>query len=78
MESASQAKTANFRVLHTMIRVKNLDKSLDFYTRLLGMKVLRKREGNWTFFAADGLADVERSGRYSAGALVAAGIAPGS
>lgn len=44
MESASQAKTANFRVLHTMIRVKNLDKSLDFYTRLLGMKVLRKRD----------------------------------
>jgi len=35
---------ANFRYLHTMIRVKNLEKSVDFYTRLLGMKELRRRE----------------------------------
>jgi len=33
-----------FRMLHTMVRVKDLDKSLDFYTRLLGMKVLRKKD----------------------------------
>ena len=32
------------RFLHTMIRVLDLDKSLDFYSRLLGMKVLRKRD----------------------------------
>lgn len=32
------------RLLHTMIRVFDLDKSLDFYTRLMGMKLLRKRE----------------------------------
>jgi lactoylglutathione lyase len=32
------------RLLHTMIRVFDLDKSLDFYTRLLGMNVLRKRD----------------------------------
>jgi len=32
------------RFLHTMIRVLDLDKSVDFYTRLLGMKVLRKRD----------------------------------
>ena len=31
-----------FRLLHTMIRVIDLDKSIDFYTRLLGMKLLRK------------------------------------
>jgi len=34
----------NFRMLHTMIRVMDMDKSLDFYTRLLGMKLLRKND----------------------------------
>ncbi|HEX5392960.1 MAG TPA: lactoylglutathione lyase [Rhodocyclaceae bacterium] len=32
------------RLLHTMIRTGNLDKSLDFYTGVLGMKLLRKHE----------------------------------
>jgi lactoylglutathione lyase len=32
------------RYLHTMIRVKDLDKSADFYTRLMGMTELRRRE----------------------------------
>ena len=30
--------------LHTMIRVKDQDKAIDFYTRHLGMKVLRQKE----------------------------------
>ncbi len=34
----------NFRYLHTMIRVLDLDKSLDFYTRVLGMRLLRKKD----------------------------------
>lgn len=34
----------SFRILHTMIRVGNLDKSIDFYTRLLGMRLLRRSD----------------------------------
>ena len=37
-------ETGKFRFLHTMIRVRDLDKSIDFYTRLLGMKVIRKTD----------------------------------
>ena len=33
-----------FRLDHTMIRVRDLDKSLDFYTRILGMEVLRNTD----------------------------------
>jgi lactoylglutathione lyase len=32
------------RFLHTMLRVKNLDASVGFYTNLLGMKELRRTE----------------------------------
>lgn len=32
------------RMLHTMIRVRDLEKSLDFYTRLLGMQELRRSD----------------------------------
>lgn len=32
------------RILHTMIRVGDLDRSLDFYTRVLGMQLLRKKD----------------------------------
>lgn len=35
---------ADFKYLHTMIRVFDLDKSMDFYTRLLGMKELRRKD----------------------------------
>ncbi len=39
------------RILHTMLRVGNLERSLDFYTNVLGMKLLRKKdypEGRFT------------------------------
>jgi len=36
--------TSRFRLLHTMIRAFDLERSIDFYTRLLGMKLLRRRE----------------------------------
>ena len=32
------------RLLHTMIRVGNLDESIKFYTEVLGMKLLRKKD----------------------------------
>ena len=32
------------RLLHTMIRVGDLDRSIAFYTDVLGMKVLRRRD----------------------------------
>ncbi len=41
--SANQS-ASNFRMLHTMLRVKDLDKSIDFYTKLLGMKLLRRND----------------------------------
>ncbi|CCG40885.1 lactoylglutathione lyase [Magnetospirillum molischianum] len=43
--------TAGWRFLHTMIRVGNLDRSIAFYTNLLGMRLLRRQdypEGRFT------------------------------
>ena len=39
------------RILHTMLRVLDLDKSIDFYTQVLGMSLLRRKdypEGKFT------------------------------
>ncbi len=39
------------RILHTMIRVGDLDRSIEFYTKVLGMRLLRKKdypEGKFT------------------------------
>ena len=35
---------AGFRMMHTMIRVKDLDASIKFYTELLGMQLLRRED----------------------------------
>ena len=46
-----QKQKTRFRYLHTMLRVLDLEKSIDFYTRHLGMKVLRRKdfpEGKFT------------------------------
>lgn len=32
------------RILHTMLRVGDLEKSLDFYTTVLGMRLLRRKD----------------------------------
>ncbi|HZB90212.1 MAG TPA: lactoylglutathione lyase [Stellaceae bacterium] len=49
MSTASESKSAaavigKGRMLHTMLRVLDLEKSVDFYTRLLGMQELRRRD----------------------------------
>jgi lactoylglutathione lyase len=39
------------RILHTMLRVGDLERSLDFYTNVLGMRLLRRKdypEGKFT------------------------------
>ena len=36
--------TDNYRLLHTMIRVRDLEKSKDFYSRHLGMELLREKD----------------------------------
>jgi len=38
------AATAKFVFNHTMLRVKNIEKSLDFYTRVLGFSLVEKRD----------------------------------
>ena len=32
------------RIMHTMIRVTDLDKAIDFYTNIFGMKLLRRND----------------------------------
>ncbi len=50
MEAATEAQgksgigAERSRLLHTMLRVFDLDRSIDFYTRLMGMRLLRRRE----------------------------------
>lgn len=43
-QSGQGGAADKFRLLHTMIRVKDLDKSIDFYTRHLGMKALSRKD----------------------------------
>ncbi len=51
MSADRNAAKTGYRMLHTMVRVKDLDKSIAFYTGAMGMKLLRRRdvpEGKYT------------------------------
>lgn len=43
-ERPAAVDASSFRMLHTMVRVLDLDKSIDFYTRLLGMNLIRRKD----------------------------------
>lgn len=43
-ESKTQHTKVNMRLLHTMLRVGNLEESLKFYCEVLGMKLLRRKD----------------------------------
>ena len=64
--------TSNFRLLHTMIRVMDMDRSIDFYTRILGMKLLRRQDYEMGRFTLSfvGYGDEESD-------TVAAAVSPG-
>ena len=58
------------RYLHTMVRVSNLEESLDFYCRKLGLKELRRTEneaGRYTlvFLAPEGQEDAQLELTYN-------------
>jgi lactoylglutathione lyase len=40
----SLADAAGMRLLHTMLRVGNLEQSITFYTEILGMRLLRRKD----------------------------------
>lgn len=63
------------KYLHTMVRVSNLDASLDFYTRQLGLRELKRSEnerGRFTlvFLAAPGDASPGDANRGNEGACL--------
>ncbi len=43
-ESNEPIDTSAFRLAHAMLRISDLERSIDFYTRLLGMTVLEQRD----------------------------------
>lgn len=66
-EAAAEAPldASEFALLHTMLRVADLDRSIEFYTQNLGMKVLEKREHKKNQFSQAYLGYGEAPGRMT-------------
>lgn len=43
-DPAAFVTATRFRLRHTMLRVRHLEKSIDFYTRVMGMKLFRRQD----------------------------------
>jgi len=43
-DAPARVDSKGFRMLHTMLRVRDLEQSLAFYTGLLGMRLLRRKD----------------------------------
>ena len=52
------------KYLHTMIRIKNIDESLDFYCNILGLKEVRRRESEKGRFTLIFLANENNDGKH--------------
>ena len=59
--AAPDSATRNFVFNHTMLRVKDITKSLDFYTRVLGFSLVEKRDFPEAEFSLYFLALVDKS-----------------
>ena len=44
LQTLSTTQAPTMRLLHTMLRVGNLQRSINFYTQILGMKLIRTSE----------------------------------
>ena len=44
MNNKTDSALTGSRLLHTMIRVRDLERSINFYTKLLGMRLLRQND----------------------------------
>jgi len=44
MSGENLVRDIKFRIRHTMLPVRDLERTIDFYTRLLGMDVMRRRD----------------------------------
>src|SRR5690606_7954509 len=68
-QSKTRNRKASMRYLHTMVRIRDIDQSLDFYCNKLGMKEVRRSEneaGRYTLIFLAAPEDVEAAEKNQA------------